>query len=269
VTSLCALSLPLPITEETVLRLHCYGVRTLGQLARLDEPTLRRQFGAVGALLAALARGEAISAFHPTPPAPTLQFRTRFSASCTLEETVHRLPHLAEEITRRLRMLGRTTGALTLTIWWDSGGAERLQETLREPTQEAYPLTQRLIHLLTSLMRDNSVGGEIERLDVRLSALAPLRPRQRALWSLPCLLREERLRKALTLAEILAQRHGRPMMLTARALHEDATFPEDRHRLAPLTLDMLSDRSAAARSSRSPKHQGDRWKERLIQLHWW
>jgi len=242
--SLCALHLPLPITHETVLRLRRYGVHTLGQLVRLDERTLRRQFGALGALLALLARGAAPTVLSPTPPAPTLRFRTRFPASLSVEETVHRVPHLAHEIAARLRALGQTTGSLTLMIWWDSGGVERIRETLRESTQEAYPLTHCLTHLLTSLARDNRVSGEIERLDVRLSALAPLRPRQDALWSLSHPLREERLRKALTLAETLAQRHRQPVVLAARQTHEAAIFSEDRYALQPLRADTLVDTQA-------------------------
>ena len=269
VASLCALSLPIFIAEEAVLRLRRYGVRRLGQLARLDEPTLRRQFGAVGAHFAALARGEDLIAFHPTPPAPALHFRTRFTASLRVEEALRRLPHLAQEIASRLRALGQTTGALTLTVWWDSGGVERVQETLREPTQETYPLTQRLAYLLTSLLRDHCVSSEIARLDVRLSALAPLRPRQDTLWSLPRPLREERLRKALTLAETLAQRHRRPVLLAVRSRYAAATFSEDRYRLAPLSADTLLGAQADTLSPPSRRRHSDRWQETPIQPHWW
>ena len=190
IAALCALDLPLPITEETVLRLRRAGIRTLGQLARLDELALRRQFGAVGALLAALARGETPTPFHSTPPEPTLRFRTRFSTALSVEQTLHRLPGLASEIATRLHTLNQTTGALTLTVWWASGGVERIEHTFPEPTQAASVIAQRLTSLLVSLVRPQAVRSapqysEIERLDVRATALAPLRPQQRTLWATP------------------------------------------------------------------------------------
>jgi nucleotidyltransferase/DNA polymerase involved in DNA repair len=283
VASLCALHLPVPITEETVYRLRRYGVMTLGQLARLDERTLRRQFGAVvGTHLAALARGEASTAFHPTPPAPVLRFRARFPAPLTIEETRRRLPGLAEEIIARLRTLNQTAGVLALTVSWESGAIERAEETLREPTQDPYPLAQRLTALLTSLLRPHAnrspvQGGKIEHLDVLLSAVAPLRPRQHALWFTPRPLRDERLRKALTLAETLAQRYRRPVLLAARPTDEAATFSEDRYRLTPLRADTLVDTQVDAlplssrqrAAARQGDPQDDHWQNALIQPHWW
>jgi nucleotidyltransferase/DNA polymerase involved in DNA repair len=269
VASLCALHLPLPITEETVYRLRRYGVTTLGQLARLEEMTLRRQFGAVGALLASLAHGAAPTPFHLTPLAPALRFRTRFPASCSVEELLRRLPQLAEEIGARLRMRDQTAGALALTVCWDSGGVESAEETLRAPAHEAAPLTQRLDRLFTSLLRSPANARmtpltHIERLEVRLRDLAPLRPRQDALWLAPRPQQDERLRKARALAETLAQRHRRPLLLTMRPTHEDAIFSEDGYTLTPLTSDTLSAPPAHPASRRR-----DRWHDALIQPHWW
>src|SRR5262245_16531372 len=52
------LLLPDGLTRETLARLRRCGMRTLRQLARLDERTLRRQFGALGAHL--LPRGSSV-----------------------------------------------------------------------------------------------------------------------------------------------------------------------------------------------------------------
>jgi impB/mucB/samB family C-terminal domain len=272
IASLCALHLPLPITAETVYRLRRSGVTTLGQLARLDERTLRRQFGAVGALLASLAHGAAPTPFHPTPLAPALRFRTRFPTPLRLEETLRRLPQLAEEIAARLRTRNQTTGALALTVCWDTGGVARAQETLREPMQDAAPLTQRLEHLFTSLLRSPANAQMpqltlIEWLEVRLTALAPLQPRQNALWSTPRPLRDERLRRTRALAETLAQRQRRPVLLTARQTHEDAIFSEDGYTLTPLTAETAS--TAHAPRLRTSSRPPDRWRDAPIQPHWW
>jgi nucleotidyltransferase/DNA polymerase involved in DNA repair len=269
-----ALILPIPISEETVLRLRQAGIRTLGQLARLDELTLRRQFGAVGTILAALAHGDTLTAFHSTPPEPTLRFRTRFSTTLSVEQTLRRLPGLASEITTRLQALNQAMGALTLTVWWESGGVERVQHTLAEPTQEVSTLTQRLTSLLLSLARPQSMrsaaqNGDIERLDVRVTRLAPLRPQQCTLWSTPRQLRSERRRKIATLAETLAQRHHRPLLLASHATNEAATFSEDRYRLTPLSADTPLDTPAEVLSPPANQRTGARQGERLITLRWW
>jgi hypothetical protein len=269
IDALCALDLPLPITEETVLRLRRAGIMTLGQLARLDELTLRRQFGAVGAILAALARGDASTPFHPTPPAPALRVRTRFSAALGVEQTLQRLPGLALEMATRLQALNQTTGTLTLTVWWASGGVERIEQTLPQPTQEASALTQRLTSLLTSLVRPPTAhsaaqSSEVERVDVRMTSLAPLRPQQRTLWSAPHQLRSERRRRITALAEHLAQRYRRPVLLRLRPTHEAATFSEERHALTPLTTPAPDTARLPA-----PFRSRERRREALIQPHWW
>jgi hypothetical protein len=269
IAALCALNLPLPITEETVLRLRRAGIRTLGHLARLDELALRRQFGAVGALLAALAHGDAPVAFHSTPPQPSLRFRTRFSTALTVEQTLHRLPGLASEIAARLQALNQSMGALTLTVWWVSGGIERIEHTFPDPIQEASALSQQLTSLLVSLARPSTTRlaaqcSDIERLDVRVTSLASLRLRQRTLWSTPSHLHSERRRQIAAVADQLAQRYRRPALLTLRPTHKVATFSEDRHALTPLTT-LAADTSHPP----TPPQPHTRRREALMQPHWW
>ena len=268
IAALCALNLPIPIPEEIALRLRRAGIRTLGQLARLDDLLLRRQFGAVGALLVALARGDAPSAFHATPPAPALRFRTRYSTALTMEQTLRRLPGLASEIASRLQALNQTTGALTFTVWWASGGVERMEHALAEPTQAESVLAQRLTSLLVSLVRQSSTGsaaqrGEIERLDIRVTSLAPVRPKQGTLWATPVHLHAERRRRIAALADQLAQRYRHPALLTARPTHEAATFSEDRYALTPLTT--LPDTAPPP----APRRSREQEREAPIRPHWW
>jgi nucleotidyltransferase/DNA polymerase involved in DNA repair len=268
IAALCALYLPLPITDETVLRLRRAGIRTLGHIARLEELTLRRQFGSVGIILDALARGEAPTPFHSTPPEPALRFRTRFSTALSLDQTLHRLPGLASEIATRLQGLNQTAGALTLTIWWASGGIERMEHTFPDPIQDTSMLAQRLTSLLVSLVRPQAgrpvaQSGDIERLDVRVTALAPVRPKQGTLWATPAHLHSEWRRRIAALADQLAQRYRRPALLTARATHEAATFSEDRHALRPLTT--LPDTAPPPAPPRSREQE----REAPIRPHWW
>jgi nucleotidyltransferase/DNA polymerase involved in DNA repair len=270
VAALCALDLPVPIAEEIALRLQQAGIRTLGQLARLDELALRRQFGAVGEILDALARGEAPTPFHSTPPAAALRFRTRFTTTLTVDQTLRRLPGLASEIATRLQGLNQTMGALTLTVWWASGGVERIEHTFPDPIQEASVLTQRLASLLVSLVRPQAArsapsaaqGNEIERLDVRVTSLAPLRPQQRTFWSTPSRLRAEWRRRIAALADQLAQRYRRPALLTVCSTHEAATFSEERYTLTPFT-------TADTPRPPAPSRPHEKQREARIQPHWW
>jgi len=264
-----ALHVPIPITEETVLRLRRAGIRTLGQLARLDELSLHRQFGAVGTILAALTCGEAPTPFQSTPPEPALRFRTRFSTALTVEQTLSRLLGLALEIARGLHTLNQTSGSLTLTVWWASGGVERIEHTLQQPTQGTSALTERLTTLLLSLVRSPTArsaaqSSEVERLDVRVSRLAFLRPQQRTLWSTPHHVRTERRRRLATLAEQLAQRYRRPALLTVCPTHEAATFSEDRYTLTPFTTS-----SADTPHPPAPRRPHEQRQEALVRLHWW
>jgi nucleotidyltransferase/DNA polymerase involved in DNA repair len=269
VTVLRSLDLPIPIPEEAALRLRRAGIRTLGQLARLDELSLRRQFGAAGAILAALARGETPTPFRPTPPEPALRFRTRFTTTLTVEQTLHRLPRLATEIATRLQALHQTTGALTLTVWWASGGVERIEYAFPDPLQEASVLAQRLTSLLLSLVRPQAFrsvaqSSDIERLDVRVTSLAPLRPQQHALWLTPQHERSERRRRIAALADQLRQRYRRPALMTLHPTHEAAIFSEERYTLASFTIT----RAETPRPSATLMPHGQRW-EAQVRPHWW
>jgi impB/mucB/samB family protein len=273
IAALCALDLPIPIPQEAALRLRRAGIRTLGQLARLDDLddlALRRQFGAVGILLATLAHGEAPTPFHSTPPEPTMRFRTRFTTTLSMEQTLSRLPGLASEIATRLQALKWTTGALALTVCWASGGVERVEHTLPEPTQAASVLAQRLTSLLTSLLSSlaHPQSSEIERLDVRVSSLAPVRPQQRALWATPQHVRSERRRRIAALAEQLAQLYRRPALLTIRPTHKATTCSEERYTLERSTLATFTTRADPPRPP-APSRAHEPRQGAQVRPHWW
>jgi hypothetical protein len=122
-------------------------------------------------------RWEAPLPFQLTPPAPSLRFRTRFGSPVSVEQAMHRLPRLAAQIASQLQTQRQTVGTLTLTIWWESGGVERAQMTLREPTHEQGLLTRHVSRLLTSLLRspERPTAEQIDRLEIQATDLAPER----------------------------------------------------------------------------------------------
>jgi hypothetical protein len=258
---------------DVVSQLRRYGLRTLGHLARFDELALRWQFGTIGGELARLARGEAPFPFQPTPPAPSLRFRTRFNAPLRVEQAVRRVPHLAAQIASQLQAQRQTVGTLTLTVRWETGGVEQADMTLRERTQEAGFLTRHLSHLLTSLLRspEHPTAQQVDRLEIQARDLAPERARQEGLWASARQRREdreeERLRALQSVAEILTQRHGRPLLQIVRPTNEAAVFSEDRFIFRPVMRDATDTLSTNGPSV--PHRQARREQDPPNRLHWW
>jgi hypothetical protein len=187
----------------------------------------------------------------------------------SVEQAVRRLPRLAAQIASQLQTQRQTVGALTLTIWWESGGVDRAHLTLREPTHERGLLTRHVSHLLTSLLRSpGRVRAEqIDRLEVETTDLAPERAQQEALWSSARQRREDRLRALHTVAETLAQRHGRPLLQTVSATNGESVFSEDRFTYRAVTPDVTYTMPA---KSRSVTHRHEkRWQDAPNRLHWW
>jgi hypothetical protein len=182
---------------------------------------------------------------------------------------MRRLPRLAARIASQLQTQRQTVAALTLTIWWESGGVERAHMTLRAPTQERGLLTRQVSHLLMSLLRSpgRMTAVQIDRLEVQTTDLAPERARQEALWSSARQRREDRLRALQTVAETLAQRHGRSLLHIVSPTNEAAVFSEDRFAFRPITPDTADTLLAKRRSA--THRQVKRWQDPPNRLHWW
>ncbi len=135
------LPLSLALRPEIVARLEGYGVRTLGQLARLDEARLRRPFGGrVGTTLATLARGDDLLPLQPTPAAQRLHVRLRFA---TPDRLLHDLAPLAREMANLLARRGAQAGTLELRLSWETSTGTKTGTGSRTP--ERVTLTRTLV----------------------------------------------------------------------------------------------------------------------------
>ena len=222
------------ISPDLMMRLDQYGLRTFGQIARLGESTLCRQFGMVaGAFLAAIAIGDDPRPFSPALLPPRQGLRLCFATPASAERLQRALPYLGHSASNLLRKRGLQARRLRIRIRWAEGDTRQMRLALRRPIADTYLIVQELCRMTLLLLANHSTPktpprGEIEELQLFLedevSAVFP----QRNLWpsgqAQPAEL-HERERK---LATLLTMR-GVPLFFRPRLSRPDAVFPEERY----------------------------------------
>jgi len=234
----------LAITPAVVGRLEGYGVRTLAQLARLDDDHLRRQFGTrVGATLAAVARGEDLLPLHPTRAPDCLRFRLRLVSPVAPDRLMAGLAPFACAVAGALGQRGLEASTVEIRVHWEDGVLDRRRRTLAQPIADGRTLAETLERLLPLAQHMPAREGTqrleqtrrrqtqaIEDLWLILSDLSPRSPKQQTFWPQ----RTKRLAAVTKLAAALTRRHGKPLLLRAERRAPDAIFALDRHWLRPL-----------------------------------
>ena len=134
---------PLPLDlldppDEVFDRLTRWGLRTLGDLAKIERPALGTRLGQDGVRLARRARGADLAPFRPTPP------RLRFEESAepgypvvNLEALAFTLRAVLDRLTRRLRVRGLAVRELLLELVLESGRRFARTVAVGAPTVEA------------------------------------------------------------------------------------------------------------------------------------
>jgi hypothetical protein len=267
---------PPSITPEIVERLERYGLRRLGDLARLSEPALRRQFGAAGGFLAAVAAGRDERPLQPTPPPVEWRARLRLGSAAAPERVLAALEPFGAWMAARLRREGRQTRRLRVRLRWECGCAQHAHLSLREHTHDAALLTQELCRLVAALLVAHGLlatgdGAHTQALDglwIALGDFAPVFPSQASFWRT----REQQLAAARLVADTLARRHGRPLLLHTEPAQPAAVYHEERLQLAALPA---AERTRAPRQARrrdatrlSVVPDGP-WQTVPQRLHWW
>lgn len=241
---------PETITPEITGRLRRYGLTTWAHVRRVearDPQGLRRQFGAPGALLATLARGDDPRPFTPSTPPERVRVRRRFIPEASADQALAALPGLASGLARRLAALadGKQGRDLRLRVVWESGAITRARRRLARPLAQPDELAQAagslLMRLLTPEEPEARTPVAIASLTLALGDLSP-RPsaRQEPLFAGPAeaRARHERARRLARIAaevgEPLARRYGAPALYQLEVAHSDAILPEERARLVQL-----------------------------------
>jgi protein ImuB len=158
--------LPLDLLDpplEVFDRLTRWGVRTLGELARIPSKPLGARLGEEGVQLARRARGEDTVPFKPCPPRP------RFEESGETGYPVDNLEALAfllrgalERLARRLHLRGLATRELLVELELASGETFARPVGLGAPTTDGATLAQ----LARLVLEKDPPREPIERLRV-------------------------------------------------------------------------------------------------------
>lgn len=136
--------LPLDLLDPPVHeadRLWRWGVRTLGELARLPRAPLGARLGEQGVALARRARGEDLTPFRPAPP------RLRFEEGAESDYGMDNLDALAfllrgvlGRLARRLSLRGLAARSLRLELRLENGKSWARDLELAAPTHDAQVL---------------------------------------------------------------------------------------------------------------------------------
>lgn len=206
------------VGAKTERRLADLGVHTVGQLARIPEVLLIRQFGPLGKSLHRLSQGIDHSPVEAAYPPKIIKIEHTFEEE--LEEPAEvesRLRIAADDAAMMLRGRGELAGAVTLKLTIDHGlytmnppvGTYRF----KKPVSSAGETLHGAVRLLRELMRP---GMTVSGLELTLSDLAPGEGLQL------CLLGEGERRRRLDLAvESVKDRFGDSSIFHAGVLAAD------------------------------------------------
>lgn len=263
---------------QTVSRLEDYGVRTLAhlaRLARLNDDFLRRQFGTcIALLLAAVARCEDPLPLQPTPAPHRLHFRLRPTTPVAADCLLAGLAPFTLEVASALARRGLQAHTVELRLRWETGDREQVVRTVAQPVIGGRALAETVRLMLITIFQDairlQTLGG-IEDFHLILSHLVPCYPARHAFWPQ----RARRLAATQELADLLARRHGKPLLFRSTLTAPDAIFDRDRSRLTPLTADVAAVADVAegsghpARPVADVTDTSDDSAEIPHGLHWW
>ena len=108
------------VGEETAKKLEILGVRTIGQLARIPVPALKKVFGVIGELLHDAANGideSPVLTAEEQPPAKSIGNEYTFQSDTRDDEVIHSvLLGLCSKVARRLRKGGHAGRTVTLKV---------------------------------------------------------------------------------------------------------------------------------------------------------
>jgi DNA polymerase-4 len=202
------------VAEKT---LHTYGIRKVGDMARLDEAFLRQKFGQWGLAMAGKSKGldaggwfdsEIGAEEEPKSVSHEHTFMEDTNDAGQLEST---LAHLAEKVGRRLREYGLHARTIQLKMRFSDFTTITRAQSIGEGTQ----LDIDLIEVSRKLFRDNwPLGATIRLLGVHTTGFGHEEAQ-------PNLLdggRHERWRSALQAADKLRDKYGESAVSTGAAM---------------------------------------------------
>jgi protein ImuB len=229
--ALAAYMAPLPVAllfsrpEVAMLpdALERFGIRTLGELAKLPRAALADRFGAPGPLARDLAQGKD-TPLVPRTAAERLEERLELPESASGVQLQHGLDLLIDRLLARRERRGRALRSVVLSAALVEGGTWRARVTFREPLAD--PRRMRLV--LGQKLAELPSPTDVLRL--RAEGFGPPAGDQRSLLAEPAAIRRARLREAVRQARSVA---GPDAALRIIPVDPDSRVPERRLTLAP------------------------------------
>lgn len=189
------------IGPKTAARLAELGIHTIGDIARLPEAVLVRQFGQPGREMRQHAQGIDDRPVTPERAAKSISQETTFdrdvSSAAVLQNTLH---ELSQEVARSLRQKDLCAGTVRLKIRWSDFSTHTRQLTLPQPVDQDGVIYAAALSLLRSIWTD---GRPVRLIGVgvaRLTASA----HQLSLWDTP----DQKERRLLDALDDLRERFG-------------------------------------------------------------
>lgn len=205
------------VGEVMERELAALGIRQVGDLAKLDEPTLEERFGKWGLALAGKARGEDAGGYFDSEvgategPKSISHEHTYSEDTADAEALEATLARLSEMVGRRLREHHLHAANIALKLRYEDFSTLTRQRKLEQPTQ----LDPEIFSAVRGLFRANwKRGRKVRLLGVRAAALSA------AAGQLGLLNAGEhqRWQQALSAADRLRDRFGESAVTLARGL---------------------------------------------------
>jgi protein ImuB len=212
-----------PETAALPETLERFGVRTLGELAKLPRPALADRFGAAGPMARDLAKGRD-TPLRPRAPAERLEERLDLPESASGQQLERALGLLIDRLLARRERRGRSLRAAVLAAKLVEGGTWRARVTFREALTD--PRRMRLV--LTPRLAELPAPADVLRL--RAEGFGPPAGDQRSLLQEAAAVRAARLREAVRQARAAA---GPDAALRILPVDPDSRVPERRLALTP------------------------------------
>ena len=242
---------PLPISRlwgvgpQTAAALKDFGVVTIGDLARMDRPSLVRRFGQHGASLVDRAHGVDPDPVDDPDAAKSISHEHTFDVDTSDPEVLERtMLAMAEGVSGRLRDAGVKAATVTVKIRDTAFHTITRQRTLPEPTD----LTEPIWRAALDLARPEIKGKKIRLIGVATSGFGE----RQQLGMFEAV--DPRQRRATEAADELRRRFGPRAVTRARLLKTGlpAPFERDFGTAAERRGDHAADVERSGRKRRPP-----------------
>jgi DNA polymerase-4/protein ImuB len=215
----------LPVSTEMKRRLRLFGMRTLGELARLPQSAVLAQFGSEGGRAWQLAHGIDREPIIPYVPPRSVTERLAFTAPVdTFDALLAAVRTLLGRALHRPTTQGRAARALRMRLHLEDGHTWERQAVFREPVGNS----ERMILALRLKIDSAELPAPFTEVEVTLLGLCGESALQLNLFTSE---RGRQLARVAEAARQLKSRYGRPILSRVIEVEPWSRIPERRFAL--------------------------------------